>query len=88
MNGLLIAYFMDYSFNVNAITVMWAIFHFDHSYVLDGYPVTKHQVDLMTEHSILPVVVLELTVDSRELMVRGMRDRHSTERLVSSPNLY
>ncbi|XP_072178424.1 adenylate kinase 9-like isoform X1 [Diadema setosum] len=51
-------------------------------YVLDGYPVTKHQVDLMTERSIIPVVVLELAVDSRELMVRGMKDRHSADRVL------
>eukprot|EP00057_Strongylocentrotus_purpuratus_P026855 XP_011681329.1 PREDICTED: adenylate kinase 9 [Strongylocentrotus purpuratus] len=51
-------------------------------YVLDGYPVSKHQVDLMTDYGIIPVVVLELSVDSRELMVRGMKDRHSSERLL------
>ncbi|PIK35904.1 putative adenylate kinase 9 [Apostichopus japonicus] len=46
-------------------------------YILDGYPVTKTQVDLLTEYNIIPVVILELQVDSRELMVRGMKDRHS-----------
>ncbi|XP_077977825.1 adenylate kinase 9-like isoform X2 [Glandiceps talaboti] len=49
-------------------------------YILDGFPLTKKQVDLMTERSIIPVRVLELEVDSKELMLRGMKDRHSSER--------
>ena len=49
---------------------------------MDGFPVTKEQVDLMTEHSIIPVVVLELKVDSRALMMRGMKDRQSPDRSV------
>ncbi|XP_033125059.1 adenylate kinase 9-like isoform X4 [Anneissia japonica] len=49
-------------------------------YILDGYPLTKRQVDLMTEMNIIPVVVLELEVDSREVMVWGMKDRYSPDR--------
>ena len=43
--------------------------------MLDGFPVTKIQVDIMTEKGIIPVRVLELNVDSRECANRAMKDR-------------
>ena len=43
--------------------------------MIDGYPLTKKQVDLMTEWNIIPVRVVELDVDSKEVVVRGVKDR-------------
>lgn len=50
------------------------------SYVLDGYPITKKQVDLMNQRSIIPVRVIELEMNSNEVMVRGTKDRLSPAR--------
>lgn len=52
-------------------------------YVLDGYPQTKKQVELMTQCNIIPVRVIELVMDSKEVMVRGMKDRISPSRSVA-----
>ncbi|KAI8520846.1 adenylate kinase [Branchiostoma belcheri] len=49
-------------------------------YVLDGFPVTKRQVDLMTQRAIIPVVVLELQVSGKEVIVRAGKDRSSPNR--------
>jgi adenylate/nucleoside-diphosphate kinase len=49
-------------------------------YVLDGYPLTKNQVDLMTQRSLIPVRVLDLTVNSKELVTRATIDRYSAEK--------
>jgi adenylate/nucleoside-diphosphate kinase len=49
-------------------------------YVLDGYPQTKHQIDLLTERCLIPVRVFELDVKSKEIMVRGTRDRIAASR--------
>lgn len=51
-------------------------------YVLDGFPQTKKQVELMTERSIIPVRVVEIELDSKEVMVRGMRDRMAPSRVI------
>ncbi|ESO88926.1 hypothetical protein LOTGIDRAFT_105959, partial [Lottia gigantea] len=50
-------------------------------YVLDGYPLTKHQVELLTERSIIPVRVVELDIDNKTVMVRGTKDRVSEDRV-------
>ena len=50
------------------------------SYILDGYPVTKRQVELMTERKIIPVRVLELQVEDDEVLRRGTADRHAPTR--------
>ena len=44
-------------------------------YVLDGYPVTRRQVKLMTERALIPVKVLELKCDVKEVMRRCVHDR-------------
>lgn len=49
-------------------------------YILDGFPMTKKQVELMTERSIIPVRVLELDISSKEVMVRGTKDRMAPSR--------
>ncbi|XP_041351641.1 adenylate kinase 9-like isoform X3 [Gigantopelta aegis] len=51
-------------------------------FVLDGYPISKRQIELMTERSIIPVRVVELTLDSKEIMVRGTKDRVSPDRVL------
>jgi adenylate/nucleoside-diphosphate kinase len=43
---------------------------------------TMKQVELMTERCIIPVRVIELDIDSKEVMVRGLRDRMSSARFV------
>lgn len=49
-------------------------------YILDGFPVTKRQVDLMTERSIIPVKLLELRVDDDEVFKRATLDRRLPSR--------
>lgn len=49
-------------------------------FILDGFPLTKHQVDLMTERSIIPVNVMELCVDDDEIFKRATQDRRSPSR--------
>ena len=51
------------------------------SYVLDGFPVTLRQAELMEARSIIPMVVLELALDSTEVLQRGLLDK-------SRPNKY
>lgn len=41
---------------------------------------TKHQIDLMTEKTIIPVNVLELCVDDDEIFRRASQDRRSPSR--------
>merc|ERR1712178_457119 len=49
-------------------------------FILDGYPITRKQVDLMTERCIIPVRVIELQVDSREIVTRATADRYSPDK--------
>lgn len=44
-------------------------------YILDGYPVTRNQVKLMTERALIPVKVVELRCDVKEIMHRSVHDR-------------
>ncbi|XP_072537006.1 adenylate kinase 9 [Salminus brasiliensis] len=44
-------------------------------YVLDGFPMTKRQADLMEAHSIIPVRVIELQLDTVEVLRRGLADK-------------
>ena len=46
-----------------------------HSYVLDGFPMTKKQVELMHARSIIPVRIINLELDSKDVMIRGIKDR-------------
>ena len=56
--------------------------------MLDGYPMTRSQIDLMTEHCIIPVRVIELDLESKECLIRGVRDRLNVPRLVSLQRQY
>ncbi|MBN3311086.1 KAD9 kinase, partial [Amia calva] len=49
-------------------------------FVLDGYPMTKRQVDLMAARSIIPIRVLELQVDTKEVLKRGLMDKMNAVR--------
>ena len=49
-------------------------------FILDGYPLTRHQVDLMTQRAIIPVRVIELSLNSKEVVTRATKDRYSPER--------
>ena len=45
--------------------------------MLDGYPVTRNQVRLLTERDIIPVRVIELITDSLSVVNRATKDRYS-----------
>ena len=55
---------------------------FKKRYVLDGWPVTKSQVDLLSRYRIVPVRVVELRVSDGEVLRRGDCDRTSASRCV------
>lgn len=40
------------------------------SVVIDGYPVTKYQISLLESRSIIPMVIFELDVPSKEIFKR------------------
>ncbi|XP_048858202.1 adenylate kinase 9 isoform X2 [Brienomyrus brachyistius] len=44
-------------------------------FILDGFPVTKGQVDLMESRGIVPYRVVELQVDTQESLRRGLVDQ-------------
>ena len=50
------------------------------SYVLDGWPQTRSQVELLTKFRIVPVVVVELDVSDQEMLRRAELDRNSPTR--------
>lgn len=49
-------------------------------YILDGWPLTKDQVDLLNKHQMIPVCVVELQVSDEECLRRGESDRKSPSR--------
>ncbi|XP_055490932.1 adenylate kinase 9 isoform X2 [Leucoraja erinacea] len=49
-------------------------------FVLDGYPVTKAQINILSDSKIIPVRVIELQVDIKEILKRGLIDRRSPDR--------
>ncbi|XP_067273783.1 adenylate kinase 9 [Pseudorasbora parva] len=44
-------------------------------FVLDGFPVTKHQAELLESCSITPMLVIELQLDMAEVLRRGLKDK-------------
>ena len=50
------------------------------SFVLDGWPLTKSHVDLLTKHRIIPVVIVEMQVSDKEMLRRAELDRKSPTR--------
>ncbi|XP_078504661.1 adenylate kinase 9 isoform X3 [Lissotriton helveticus] len=48
--------------------------------VLDGYPVTKKQVDILEAQSIIPVKIIELKINTKEVLKRGLLDKKNSDR--------
>lgn len=57
-------------------------------YVLDGWPLTKAHVDLLTRFHITPVCIVELEVGDQEVLRRGEIDRGSPNRWGSVMYMY
>jgi len=51
-------------------------------FVLDGYPSTRRQMELLRERSIIPYKVIDLTLPDKVIMQRGLKDRKSPERVL------
>ncbi|XP_063079133.1 adenylate kinase 9 isoform X2 [Engraulis encrasicolus] len=49
-------------------------------YVLDGFPLSKQQADLMEERGIIPMVVVEMELDTVEVIRRGLVDKLKSSR--------
>ena len=49
-------------------------------YILDGWPMTKSQVDLLSAYRIIPVCVVELEVSNEEMLKRAELDRERENR--------
>lgn len=45
------------------------------SYILDGFPLTKKHVELITEKGIIPYKIFEFESDVTECTMRAMKDR-------------
>ncbi|XP_028858272.1 adenylate kinase 9 isoform X2 [Denticeps clupeoides] len=54
-------------------------------YVLDGFPVTQQQAKLMAVRSIVPVLIIEMQLDTVEVLKRGLKGGSSKGR--TSPHL-
>jgi len=50
------------------------------SFVLDGYPVKKIQIDYMEQRNIIPVQVIELEISGTDCADRATADRYSKDR--------
>ncbi|KAM6460290.1 adenylate kinase 9 isoform 2-T2 [Liasis olivaceus] len=48
--------------------------------VIDGYPVTRKQVDLLEEMKIIPIKIFELDIDVKEVLRRALLDKQSPNR--------
>ncbi|KAM6271701.1 adenylate kinase 9 [Spheniscus humboldti] len=48
--------------------------------VIDGYPVTRKQVNLLESARIIPVKIFELEMDAKEVFRRALLDKESTNR--------
>ena len=51
---------------------------------MDGFPATKHQVKLLTDRGLIPVKVLEIRCEIKEIMQRCIKDRTQPDRLAKS----
>lgn len=50
------------------------------SVVIDGYPVTKYQMSLLETRSIIPMVIFELDVPSKEIFKRLLLEKKKEPR--------
>ncbi|XP_072219011.1 adenylate kinase 9 [Leuresthes tenuis] len=46
-----------------------------HGYILDGFPMTFKQAELMGSRSFIPMIVIELELDTVEVLKRGLADK-------------
>jgi adenylate/nucleoside-diphosphate kinase len=46
-------------------------------YVLDGFPTTKQQVKYLTDRGLIPVKIIELKCDVKEMLQRGTKDKEA-----------
>ena len=53
-------------------------------YILDGFPITRQQVKLMTERTLIPVKVIEIKCEVKEIMQRCIKDRTNPERVAKN----
>nr|XP_057912171.1 adenylate kinase 9 isoform X2 [Doryrhamphus excisus] len=44
-------------------------------YVLDGFPMTMKQAELMQSHSIVPMIIVEMGLDTVDVLKRGLADK-------------
>ena len=51
--------------------------------MLDGWPSSNLQVELLTKFHVIPACVIELDIKEAEVLKRGYKDRHSLERCYS-----
>ncbi|CAI8010883.1 Adenylate kinase 9 [Geodia barretti] len=49
-------------------------------YVLDGWPLTKTQLDLLTKHRIIPVIIVEMQISKDEMLRRAQAEKVSIDR--------
>ncbi|XP_072307858.1 adenylate kinase 9-like [Eucyclogobius newberryi] len=56
-------------------TVLMCSLHNYQGYVLDGFPMTIKQVELMASRCIIPMVVVQLKLDTVEILKRGLTDK-------------
>ena len=50
------------------------------SVVIDGYPVSKYQVSLLEARSVIPMVIFELDVPSKEIFKRLLLEKEKEPR--------
>ena len=55
----------------------------NYRFVLDGWPLTKSQVALLTKFHLIPVCIVELEVSNQEVLRRAAIDRKSPDRLAN-----
>lgn len=49
-------------------------------YVIDGWPLTKSHVDLLTKFHLIPVCIVEVDVSNEEILRRAAIERKSLNR--------
>lgn len=58
---------------VTVKTNVW--FNLCFRYVLDGFPMTLTQTELMESQNIIPMLVFELRISTVEVLLRGLSDK-------------
>lgn len=58
---------------ISVKTNVW--FNLCFRYVLDGFPMTIQQAELMESQNIVPILVFELQISTIEVLLRGLSDK-------------